>query len=160
MIDDEGFLRLESFMVCPIPHITTLALLVHLALGCCWHHRHTCVPAQAKDDVVAVGGGCRHHHHGKPSDEECDALAGDHDGHSHRCDGDRCHFVRSDVLQRPGGGGERVDSVPPASPFPFSSACLANLCRPNLHGFGHSDRRVADIGLPVRAHLLLGVLLI
>ena len=49
-------LRLESFMRSPVPQIATIALVLHMGLGCCFHHAHHAVA----DAVCAIDGSDKH----------------------------------------------------------------------------------------------------
>ncbi|HVW00077.1 MAG TPA: hypothetical protein VHB77_07050 [Planctomycetaceae bacterium] len=67
--------------------LTTVALLAHVLLGCCWHHRHE------HADHPAV---CETHEH------EQHAAAGEH-SHSHACDAHSdCHEHDSPVCMHTG----------------------------------------------------------
>ena len=113
MIPWRGLWRLESTMKIPIPQLTTILLLVHMAFGCCWHHAHSCAvncceTPSARAEVCCDG----HRHHGlnsayddrDRSDDDrrsnrhhrsesapCDRSTPD----QHQCEGDRCSYVRS-----------------------------------------------------------------
>lgn len=151
--------RLESFVQFPIPQITTLALLVHAAIGCCWHHGHACVP-KGNGSVAKAVGVCQGHlhcgSHGHEGERQSDDTShpSDDGSHEHQCEGSDCNFVLSD--QSPEERGELSHDV-----FPFDSTSAATtseslLLRPyfqaNHDGFAASA--------PLRAHLLFGVLLI
>ncbi len=146
----------------PLPHITTLVLLVHMGFGCCWHHEHS--------SAVACDGG--HHALGVPSHDDHDqshddTFHADHADHhspahsphepdrpcSNDCDDSHCVFLRIDqALDLQGGtsvGSASCAAVTPCDHLP--SHALA----------GHvldAWQRVQGTGL--RAHLTFQVLLI
>lgn len=158
----KGFSRLESYVQFPIPQITTVMLLVHLGLGCCWHHAHTCslnccnLPAVTADSCSCDA----HAHHEAPYEHGQrghgdDALIRNGDKpHRHHCDGDRCSFVPSE--RSPEQKGElRFDLCPLDIAWSPTKSELIHSRR--THGQDHS---LCDDGPPVRAHLLFSVLLI
>jgi hypothetical protein len=143
-----------------MPQITTLVLLVHMGLGCCWHHAHAC--ALPGFSTHAAFGAV--HDDGPPSESShhpCDrhdragsSVPADQDEHKHPCEGDRCTFVRSkpaSELDRDLDASACSAATNFASPEPLVlSPCLltqADLAPANRHG-------------PLRMHLLLRVLLI
>ena len=149
-------------MQSPIPHITTFVLLFHLGMGCCWHHGATCLGEHGQQPS-AVDATCvcpsQEHADTDPSRETerraCRvAFHHDQSSHEHPCDGDHCTFVRSS------GSTERTIELrmrvrtletaglltPADVPLPQSNCiCLPDAC---------------DRFLPLRTHLLFGVLLI
>lgn len=97
-----GFSRLESYMQFPIPQITILMLLVHLGVGCCWHHGHTC-PVNCYDLPAATADACpcgvqNHGAYASSNGLRCNdaPVLGDRGHREHPCDGGRCVFVRTD----------------------------------------------------------------
>jgi len=148
-----GFLLLESYVRFPIPHITAIILLAHVGLGCYWHHSHVC-NVHLCDSASSATEICCDHTHG-----HFDEGHGHHDHslpapHQHQCDIEQCTFL-------------------PAEPSPVQrgelgfAPCFRDMERSSIepqvvhshltHGQDPS-RHVG--GLPLRTHLLLGVLLI
>ena len=140
-----------------MPQITTTILLLHLVLGCCWHHAHGCetnccdAPAASAAACAcdAHGDGHAAGHDGRCG-PDCGRAAHEQDrGESHHCDGARCGFVRAEPPTAPDGdlepdfylflGGADIRQQSAVLRF-LNCAILA--------------------GPPLRTHLLLGVLLI
>jgi hypothetical protein len=76
--------------------LTTASILIHSALGCCWHHSHHCEVVHA--EVTAVGNdihgheGCFHHQHQSTASSESstnEAPDGNRSGHEN-CDDTDC----------------------------------------------------------------------
>jgi hypothetical protein len=147
-----------------VSQLVTTVLMLHMGLGCCWHHAHACVPASvaAQQDFpvheaaasgahenVLVSHRCEAHEHGAP------LPTGDgHDGHRHECDGDRCTFVRSKPVSEQDG-----------QPDCCARHVSADLLLPDVHLLSHhvpSDDAAGQGNAvpPVRPHLLFSVLLI
>jgi hypothetical protein len=81
-----------------LSHIAGVVLLLHMLLGCCWHHAHAChhrllpapVSPQGDDcDQWAIGGPHHSNGHGSPGD--------DHHGSDH-CQGSWCVFTAGERL--------------------------------------------------------------
>jgi len=146
-----------------LPQLTTIVLLVHMGLGCCWHHAHACAAgdyghavgdeepfSHADHEHISHFEHCSHvdGNHGCPHD--------DHQRHQHECDGDRCTFVRS------------KSAFEQNSDLTVSVLCDSSL--PALiswdvlwQGFERpfdSGEILGGVPLPLRAHLLYCVLLI
>lgn len=85
--------RLETYVYLPLPQLTTCMLILHLAMGCCWHHIHSpsdpCCrehghehalehgPTEALEHSVAVAENAR-------TGDVCgEATAASHDVHRH-----------------------------------------------------------------------------
>ena len=148
-----GFSRLEATVRFPVPHITAIMLLAHVVLGCCWHHSHRCVASErtpAPESTTSCHAGDHVH-----SEAEHDPH--DHNQglpYQHHCDGDRCSFLPSEPSPMQAGMVYFAPCFLDLTFLPTSS----QLTRPRFH---HSqDPSLHNGGLPVRAHLLLGVLLI
>ena len=150
----------EFRMRLPVPQITIVLLLIHTALGCCWHHAHECI-AGCCDSQPVVENVCpcgSHEHEEQPSSQEPHEddmhTEGDHDRHEHDCDGEHCTFVRSDRSPEECGEGS-IDAT-----FLSWDASLQEgnrICAPFRPAL---DYPTSHSGPPVRSHLLLGVLLI
>ena len=82
--------------------LTTLAMLTHSIVGCCWHHGHESLCEGHSSGYVAVshadGDGahakCAHH-------DDVDATTDDcvNDAHAQGCDEERCTFIKCRVPQ-------------------------------------------------------------
>ena len=97
MIEHKGIFPLKWWIQVAVPQITTTILLVHMAIGCCWHHGHACVTGGGRFARCAETPGCEATH---SAHDECgvewESPAHDnHSDHEHRCEGNRCTFVRS-----------------------------------------------------------------
>ena len=145
-----------------IPHITTVVLLLHLGLGCCWHHSFTCKHDEghqtATNDVT-----CSCHEPGHAGNELGCATDGFADGtaihpghsrHGHHCDGDHCTFVRSF------GSSERAGELRLCVHPLETAGRLAPLDAPLQQSTGESLLNTRYVSLTLRAHLVLSVLLI
>ena len=162
IIKVKGFSRLELHVSFPIPQITTILLLVHLGLGCCLHHAHTYVATCHETLAATADSWCCDTHADNEGTHEC-GRCGHSDApptgkesksHRHHCDGDRCSFVRSELLpeQR---GESRFDLCPLDVALSLTNIELLHSCQTV-----GSDHSLCGGGLPVRAHLLFSVLLI
>jgi hypothetical protein len=145
-----------------MPQIATILLLLHLGVGCCWHHAHSVATSTGRaicwHDHNRAEPGHSHEHDRHAVDDE--ALAehheGDHQGDEQHgpCDDDRCTYVRGETVEIPSvllAGGWIHGLLSPAD---ASAAC---------DGFvsaNHATRFECDASLSVRAHLLFGILLI
>jgi hypothetical protein len=117
-------------------------LVVHLTVGCCWHHAHAC---EGKD--------CSRPAHGDaPHDGRCPESGGDHSHHgANDCHGAKCSFV---IPSR-----AVCDSF--VRPFQASISVLVD-AQPSPAGFGPEQHALFSgwLLLPVRLHLANQVLLI
>lgn len=152
------FFRLESLVQFPIPQITTLALLVHAALGCCWHHGHACVPkGNGATPAVAVCHGHLHcDSHGHEGEDQSDDTShpSDDSSHDHQCKGSDCSFLATEIS--PEQRGELSFDVCPLD-WVATAAVSTSLPRQPSFQLDHRDSRCRA---PLRAHLLFSVLLI
>jgi hypothetical protein len=136
----------------PMPQIATVVLLVHMGLGCCWHHAHT-VAAGCRASPALVAGACACGDHGQES-ENFPEHDGGRDPHDHSCSGSRCTYVRHEHAPEQHGDFGSVLSR-------FDVTCSVQ----DLRGSSGHAVRLADpfgdhVGSPPRMHLLFGVLLI
>ncbi len=79
-----------------IANLTSIALLTHVVLGCCWHHGHGGRPATADNVVVD-----RSHDHGQCGHNHASAVdpcGEDHQGRD-GCNASRCVFVAAGSLR-------------------------------------------------------------
>lgn len=139
-----------------VSHITTFVLLLHLGMGCCLHHAHRCV-VNCCDTPGPSAESCPCDSHSSHDDEAphggLASDTGEHQPpHSHHCEGDQCTFMRSSEP----APGEKGDL----------QLALCTLDEPPLTLDSGCDVAVASRTvdrpppLPLRAHLLLSILLI
>ena len=135
----------------PLPQITILLLLVHMAFGCCGHHAHACeIDCCAEPAARAEACACDTHQHDGPAE---DSEGSDH-GEQHHCAGDHCTFVSSQ--SSPEQIGEFELDV---CPLEFVVADVSvDLFR--SHFDRSFDQRISLAGISLRTHLALRVLLI
>ena len=147
-------LRLELFMRFPVPQVMIIVLLIHTALGCCWHHAHQCA-TNCCDSPPAVVQACPCHTHQTPDRTlSHERPEGDHHRHEHNCDGDRCTFLRSEQSSEECVGR----SLDVAFVFWDTSLGADSSIRPPCTGI--SNNPSSGCAPPIRSHLLLSVLLI
>ena len=138
-----------------ISHTTTAALLVHLGLGCCWHHNHRCTTIS--DDVAAEITSCDHggHHlqHCAPRGHiDNSPCPSDHTPFDQGCDDDCCTFV---LTEPPSVQKEELNHQLCQIDGPLSFGVAA------VPGHLGATDVVAGCGTgDLRAHLVYGVLLI
>lgn len=128
---------------------------LHIALGCCWHHGHTCdSPGSCATSANSATSSCCGHHHAtahthgsQPND------TGDQNpSHQHTCDGSKCQFVKSESSQQ----------VAVENSF-FSQAFATVLVFDigvRVPSTGAQTPLSLAATLPIRLHLLHGLLLI
>ena len=141
----------------PIPHITTFVLLVHLALGCCMHHAHSCETACCEAPIaVAEACPCGGHEHNedKSSDKQHSSGQDSNRPHEHSCDGGKCVFTQTethtDVAGELRGGNFAFAILLDSEDLTASAAANDHLLQIR---YGVADP-------PLRAHLLNQILLI
>lgn len=156
----KGFSHLESYVRFPISQITAFMLLIHLGLGCCWHHAHTCTVNYCESPAqVQAPCGCDAHAHNEPEHNRAQRgddtpSRNDDNPHRHSCDGDRCWFVRSDPSPKQKSGPS------------FDLCSFDVIMLPTKSELFHSRQTYCQDPLgrhtapPVRAHLLFSVQLI
>lgn len=146
--------RLESCVRPPIPHITTLVLLVHMAFGCCMHHSHACETACCETPVaVAETCPCGGHQHDDKQSSDRDEQ-NDNRPHQHSCEAGKCVFMQSET---------HADIVGKMNPGDFVFATLPESVETSisLAVFNHLlEFRYGSTGPPLRTHLLNQALLI
>ena len=150
----------------PIPQITIFVLVLHMGLGCCWHHGHQgpagCCQAAGCDHDGTVLAPCGHHEH------EHDGLEHQHathdDGtaptpnHPQRrdapCPEGRCVFARLSQSWQP-VLDSTDETVVPAEIEP----CLADVQNLAIRSIDAGPRRwCCDTRPPLRVHLVLQIL--
>ncbi|HEX4413249.1 MAG TPA: hypothetical protein VH107_06445 [Lacipirellulaceae bacterium] len=123
--------------------LVAMSLLIHAAIGCCWHHVHTdscCEDSRFEQSTDSDG------------DHPCDQ----HDGHSHgpckdHCQG-TCHYLPVQKTQ--------IDTQVALSPFDFF-AIAPPTCDVQLFVQHHAEcTHESAAGPPVRLHLFQQLLLI
>ncbi len=160
-----GFLRLESYMRFPVPQISICVLLVHLLVGCCWHHAHTCdvnccnQPAataracacSSHQTAERHGDDAREHGHGStPAESEGDS-------HPHRCAGGHCTFLRSQRLAEQ--EADYYSHPLPCDPASLTSFDVQGMIAQSTQAFTLANQ-ICEDGPPIRRHLLLNILVI
>ncbi|MFW6171857.1 MAG: hypothetical protein ACODAD_15320 [Planctomycetota bacterium] len=145
----KGLFRAGTLMNRPVHIGIMVAIAVHMACGCCWHHAHA--SHGAVDRSVSVESPCPcnghgHHHDRRPSDP----AHSESGGNEQECKAGSCHFTRQDP--------------------PDSSDCLVDVyCIPiNAHltslsalsGMNTRDSNFSGFDQPVPLHLQHQVLLI
>jgi hypothetical protein len=147
-----------------LPQLTSIVLLVHLGLGCCWHHAHACVPGGTVCSVAVepypLSAG--HQHDGlhpddsRHADGETACPPDGQNGHDHECEGDRCTFVRSKSSL------EQVDDSTAHAILAvhMPAAMAGDVVQLDQVSLTYSGESPGAPSLPLRAHLLFRVLLI
>lgn len=142
----------------PIPQISTLALLVHAALGCCWHHGHACLPkGSGATPAVAVCHGhlhCDSHGHEGEDLSDDTSCPSDDGSHDHQCEGSDCTFLATETS--PEQRGELSFDLCPLELVASATVSTALPQRLSCQIY----HRGLGAGSPLRAHLLFSVLLI
>lgn len=152
--------RLESFVQFPIPQITTLALLVHAALGCCWHHAHACVPKGSASAPTAMVGTCQGHFHcdshGQEGEGQSDNTSNpiDDGSHDHQCEGSDCTFLATETSLE-----QRGELSFDLCPLDLVTTATVSIALPQQPSF-QLNHRASRASASLRAHLLFSVLLI
>lgn len=155
----------------PVPQISISVLVLHLVLGCCWHHghcyeTHNSDQADRRDNGTTIVTACRcsetHHSesrsdssqpHEDPARSGSDHPSGSQPSESYPCDGEPCSYLRSEritaqhtelcvhAFERVGGASHHDELILSMQFFAF-------------------DIRPSDAGPPVRRHLMLHILVI
>jgi hypothetical protein len=122
--------------------LVAATLVVHLTVGCCWHHAHGC---EGKDRPTPPHSDATH-------DGQCSKSSIDHSQHGPQgCEGAKCSFVSS----------SRTVSDSFVQPVQASFVALLD-DQPSLVGIGSEQYSPTSGRLlpPVRLHLANQVLLI
>ena len=161
MIERLRFTRLDHFVRKLIPSVTIVLLMLHLMLGCCWHHEHMC----STHGRIAASSGktpcpCdAHHQHDDRRSTAATTYQHVEQDHGqpqpcrHQCDHGPCVFLRTNGIPVLELISEHINITFATPPTPALAAVIA----------GHPDlARPFDCpaGLPLRAHLLYQILLI
>lgn len=156
-------LRRESYMRLFVPQISIGILLIHVLLGCCWHHGHSCVSTGCRPPTP-IAGICNCGGHADESDAnaaESDSfdhpVDRDHVPQPHRCAGGHCTFLRSERLaaQQRGPCGHSIPYELTASGYSKLSCAITK----SVVASALPDP-LCEEGPPIRRHLLLHILLI
>lgn len=146
-------------------HLTTYLLLMHLVLGCCFHHAHACVnascpqPMENQPTENDSGCGCAHRTDSGDVTDQIDlhselARPTPDRQHRHQCEGDHCRFVVAKRLsEQDRGTNIAAWSTSVAFERHRSNATGKTLAAGNVESCTVS-------GFSLRAHLRLSVLLI
>jgi hypothetical protein len=160
-----GICHLESFVRFPVPQISICVLLVHVVLGCCWHHAHTCdMDCCAQPAPLAEACACGVHHERdldsqvahKHGQENSPSEEGRH-SQPHQCAGGHCTFLRSQrlaELQSELYSNPLLFDTDPSTSYDVTSAMAQS-----SQAFSLADRLSVE-GPPIRRHLLLHILVI
>jgi len=130
-------------------------LSLHIALGCCWHHGHTCnSPESCATAAKSATPACCGHHHAAAhtNDSQPNGTGEQTPSHQHTCDGSKCQFVKSESSQQ----GAVANS--------FFCQAFATLLILDTGVQAPSIGALTPLSpvatLPIRLHLLHGLLLI
>lgn len=159
-IEQKVFLRLDDFMRFAIPQFATVVLLIHVGLGCCWHHAHACMTRDGESHPRTELCGCTASNDDVQHECRSQGLAngsstpGEHGGHEHECEGDHCSFVSSKPTSE-----QVAECDADAVSIPATLTQRDGLLR---HHAAFRNAALTGSHLPstLRTHLLLGVLLI
>lgn len=132
--------------------VVLLSMVAHGAFGCCWHHAHA-----YRDELVT---GHSHSHDCPSADEprQSSEVNSEHHRqtpHNDDCDEGECVFVRtatSDVFNADSSASAAVVDC-------YDVAILSYIDHPMLSRTARDEYR-RGLSPPLRAHLLLSVLLI
>ncbi len=150
-----------SVMQAITSHLAPYLLLIHMVLGCCFHHAHACErECCTQPEAIAHACECSSHDNDVTrSGAELAGVVGDlpqdrHDQHQHQCEGDQCRFV----------GVERASEQDHELNLGIRSLSLSlanqgsdEVGKTIVPGF---DQSHSIAGFSLRAHLQLRVLLI
>lgn len=78
-------------------------LSLHIALGCCWHHGHSCdSPGSCATLAKSAASSCCGHHHpvAHTNNSQSSGTGEQTPSHQHSCDGSKCQFVKSETSQQ------------------------------------------------------------
>lgn len=144
MIDFESLFRPGTIMNRTVHMGIVLAVVVHMAAGCCLHHAHAHGRSSGRK-ALAVEASCPRHHGSGGPDRSCH-----HPSHPKQCDEDKCVFARPDS-----------DDTPDLS---IGHGCLNPVCvspgLSTLSGIDRADSSLGELRPPIPLHLLNQVLLI
>lgn len=143
----------------PVSHITAFVLLLHMLLGCCLHHAHTCEMGCCSEPAAAAEPcGSHAHQHADHDDHSAgEGSKGSDPGehpHKHHCNGERCTFIQ----KQPSPEQLGVFAVESCPLEVAVSGYDADAVRVSFEGMNSQPVRVA--GNSLRTHLALRVLLI
>jgi len=128
--------------------LTAVSLLMHMLLGCCWHHEHVSVERPAETAAVATFEGHATFH--EEAEPECCEASGEHSHPGDSCQGPQCLTVLRDSVRVPCPDQVVAPAfVPEVAPQLDAAIQLAVEVS--------ADSRIA---LPLRPHLLYQLLLI
>ena len=156
-------------------HLATYLLLIHMVLGCCFHHAHAC-ESECCPEPAAVSHSCDCHDNGVPemgtpelavselavSELAVSELAGNvgdlpqdgRDHHQHQCEGDQCRFVG---VARASEQDHELNVHIRSLSLAVASHGSDAVGKTTVPGFDNSH---SISGFSLRAHLRLRVLLI
>lgn len=127
--------------------LVAASLLIHAAIGCCWHHAHDaeCGNEACAEQTASTDGG---------QHDDCDSSSGHGDHHAPckgHCEG-TCHYLSVQKTQ--------VEVIAPHLPLDFAAVIPAT-CDVHVAALVHAERSYESVAEPpLRLHLLHQILLI
>ena len=142
-------------------HLATYLLLIHMVLGCCFHHAHECARECCPEpQAIAHTCDCSTQHDAVTgSASELAGGVGDlpsdrHEQHQHQCEGDQCRFV---AVERASEHDHALNMGIRSLSLDLASHGSDAVGKTIVPGFDHTH---SIAGFSLRAHLQLRVLLI
>ncbi|HJN09151.1 MAG TPA: hypothetical protein QF564_10710 [Pirellulaceae bacterium] len=141
-------------------HLATYLLLIHMVLGCCFHHAHACelecCPEPVANDQTCD---CSAHDALDQTAAELAGIVGDlpadrRDHHQHQCEGDQCRFV---VVERTSEQGRKLNVGVRSLSLAITGHGFDAVGKTIIPGTVYSHSKS---GFSLREHLRLRVLLI
>lgn len=141
-------------------HLATHLLLIHMVLGCCFHHAHACERECCPEPAaIAETCDCSTHDALDQPASELAGIVGDlpedrRDHHQHQCEGDQCRFV---VAERASEHERELNVGVRLLRLAFAGHRSDAVDKTLVPGTVHSH---STFGFSLRTHLRLRVLLI
>ena len=141
-------------MIPTLKCLSTLVFVVHASVGCCIHHAHTwgsCGHDHSQLQITSPAS-CSDTHHCHHSHQSDDSSSQDGNNGPHNCCDDHCEFValiQSELVTDT--NTDYATLLPQPVQLLIANLGSRQYCRPQLTG---------SASPPLRAHLLLGVLLV
>ena len=149
MMVESAILRTETLMHRLTHILACVTVVLHMVVGCCWHHAHAARIGHCRESLQAVAyPSCDDHGHG-----DHHACPGEppHD-HDHGCDTAPCVFVVPET-----GGTVRIGTIQPLGFLPPD----VDTARPTTHLAGHrADAPQFRLRADLRLHLVNQVFLL
>ena len=147
------------FMQAWTSSITAALLLVHLVLGCCWHHGDTACAARPDqhehgEDFHASSGQINAEGAQRQQIAPSPSFSSEHGQESGRCGSQQCSFIRSESISL-----SQIDD--PSAQANSAGILAAATVAAKATQRSSSVTAAAGAGyLPLRRHLFLGILLV